>query len=154
MPRFDESLIHLLAGQTTDTPRPTSLADLFDEAVCLVVDYVCGGDNRSGRICVQDSGQFPTWVSIVTFTSDGSTEVKYYTRTNDGDEFTAPSLSVSDADPGIVHEAAATYLTDKFAGKENIVVRVFRDERSRMEPTLEATSADPAFREQPEFPSL
>jgi hypothetical protein len=154
--RFDPSLIALLAGggtPTTDASK-TDGTNLLDEAVTLVVDFIAGGDNRSGRICVEH-GNDRTWLLLDQYTPSDSDTLHFTSRTNDLDLMcgTPPSFHVADPDPGVVHEQSVAFFNEKFAGKD-VRILVFRQEGSRSEPNLEATTATGAFREQPEFPSL
>lgn len=155
MNRFDPALIAALAAG--NIPSHTSKADtgdLVDEAVNLVVDWICSGSHRAGRICVEH-GNDRTWLLFDQYTPSDSDELHYTSRTNDIDLMVGipPSFHVTDTDPGVVHERSAHFFEEKFAGKD-VRILVFRTERSHSEPTLEATTATGAFRELPEFPSL
>lgn len=161
--RFDQDLIAQLFSGNRDGIHGGFVGDaniggLFDEASTLVIDWVCSGDNRSAQIQLEglpgSKINFPTWIRVETFSRDEGGELKYFASTNDGEPgFKAPSLYVSDTDPGVVQDAIVQYLAKEFAGKD-VKVRVFRSERMHSEPIVFATSDDPTFREQPEFPSL
>jgi len=153
--RFDPNLIALLAsGSVPATSAPASQTDLFAEALTRVVDWVAGGDKRSGRVNVTSGSDF-AWILVDQWTPEGSNELHFTARTNDLDLFAAcpPSFHVADPNPGVVHEQAAAFLAGKFAGKD-VEVKVFRSEGSRSEPVERASTDRPEFREVPELPSL
>jgi hypothetical protein len=159
-PRFGESLIEqLINGARPSYPAESrgSVADFLSEAVTIVIDWVAGGVQRSGQVCVT-TGAFPTWVRIEKYEDRDSGEdtYKFFASTNDGCLFVgiAPTLCVSDTDPGVVATKAMEYLTEKFGALDAVDVRVFRTERSTQEPVLEGTSADGTFEERPDSPSL
>lgn len=152
--RFDPSLIHLLAttGSVPAVTGRSNVASLVDEAVCRAVDWIAGGDRRSARVCAEH-GSDRTWILFDVYTHEGSE--KYSARTNDMDFMVGypPSFHSDDTDPGVVHEAAAVFLTSKYDGKD-IRILLFRSEGSSQEQVEEATSETGSFRELPEFPSL
>lgn len=152
---FDPSLIAALAsGSTPQASAPaTTVADFLTEALTRIVDFVAGGDSRSGQVCVEGD-QFPTWVRIQKFGTDNGVD-KFWASTNDGDLFIGepPTLSVSDTDPGVVLNEAARYLIEKFAGKDAVTVRLFQSERNCTD-ILEGNSTNGTFAAKPELPSI